>query len=62
MSDIREYESIANAAARTGVHRNTIRNRIAEGSLTAYRFGPRLIKLDPAEVDALMRPIPNAAA
>ena len=57
-----QYESISEAAKRTGVHPNTIRNRIATGALTAYRFGPRLIKLDPAQVDALMRPLDDRGA
>lgn len=56
-----EYETIAHAAERAGVHPRTLRRRIADGLLTGYRCGPRLIRLDPAEVDALMRPIPTAA-
>jgi excisionase family DNA binding protein len=56
------YESIAEAASRTGVSTKTIRRRIAEGKLTGYRFGPHLIRLNPAEVDNLLRPIPGAAA
>ncbi len=55
-------ETIAQAAERHFVSTKTIRRRISDGSLTAYRFGPHLIRLDPAEVDALLRPIPNAAA
>ena len=39
----------------------TIRRRIADGSLTAYRVGPRLIRLDLAEVEKLLRPIGGAA-
>ena len=54
------YLSIADAAARCGVHPKTLRRRIADGSLTAYRLGPQLIRLDPAEVDGLLRPIPTA--
>lgn len=50
--------SIAQAAERAGVSRDTIRRRIADGSLPAYRMGPRLIRLDPADVDALLRPVP----
>jgi excisionase family DNA binding protein len=52
--------SIGDAAERLGVHPRTIRRRIADGQLTGYRFGPHLIRLDPAEVDALLRPIPTA--
>lgn len=53
------YETIAEAAARTGVCTKTIRRRIAEGRLTGYRFGPTLIRLDPAQVDGLLHPIPT---
>lgn len=55
------YETIAEAAARTGVSTKTIRRRIAEGRLKAYRFGPTLIRLHPAEVDGLLHLIPSAA-
>jgi excisionase family DNA binding protein len=55
------YETIADAASRTGVSQKTIRRRIAEGRLTGYRFGPHLIRLNPHEVDALLRPIPSVA-
>ena len=54
-------ETIAQAAERWGDSRDTIRRRIADGSLRAVRLGPRLIRLDPADVDALMRPIPTTA-
>lgn len=54
------YETIADAAARLGVSPRTIRRRIADGQLTAYRFGPRLIRLDAVEVDAVLRRIPAA--
>jgi hypothetical protein len=40
----------------------TIRRRIADGSLTGFRFGPRAIRVDLNEVDArLLRPIPAAS-
>ena len=52
--------TITEAAARIGVNTKTIRRRIADGSLVGYRFGPRLIRVDPAEVDALLQPIPTA--
>lgn len=55
-----QSETIADAARRHDVSQKTIRRRIAEGRLTAYRFGPHLIRLDPAEVDRLLQPIPTA--
>ena len=54
------YETIAEAAGRLGVSQRTIRRRIADGHLTAYRLGPRLIRLDAIEVDAILRRIPAA--
>ena len=57
------YETLAESAERHRCSTKTLRRRIAEGKLTAYRFGSHLIRLDPAEVDdALLRPIPSAAA
>jgi excisionase family DNA binding protein len=50
--------SISAAAKSVGVATKTIRRRIADGTLTAYRFGPRLIRVDLAEVDAMLHPIP----
>ena len=59
----RSLESIASAARRHGVSPRTIRRRIADGAITAYRSGPRLIRVDPAEVDAaLLRIIPTASS
>lgn len=37
--------SITQASERAGVSRDTIRRRIADGSLPAVRLGPRLIRL-----------------
>ena len=59
---LQHYETIAEAAGRLGVHPNTVRRHIAAGRLAAHRLGPRLIRLDPRQVDALLRPIPSAAA
>jgi excisionase family DNA binding protein len=39
----------------------TLRRRIADGDIRAYRVPPRLIKLDAADVEALLEPIPIAA-
>ena len=48
---------VAEAAEAADVSPRTIRRYIASGRLTAYRVGPRLIKIDVAEVEALKRPI-----
>lgn len=56
----RRLESIQSAAEYAGVSTKTIRRRIADGSLTGYRMGPRLLRVDLNELDAMLRPIPTA--
>jgi excisionase family DNA binding protein len=58
-----QWVTIAAAAQRLGLSTKSIRRRIADGTLPAYRVGPRLIRLDLLDVDRLMlRPIPTAKA
>lgn len=52
----RRYETMQSAAERTGLSVKSIRRRIAEGRLTAYRLGSRVIRVDPDEVDAMFVP------
>lgn len=54
----RKLISIDAAAEICGVHRVTIRRRIADGSLTGYRVGPRYIRVDQAEVEKFLKPVP----
>jgi excisionase family DNA binding protein len=55
----RKYATIEAEAERLSVDPRTIRRRIADGTITGYRVGPRSIRVDPAEIDAkLLRPIP----
>jgi excisionase family DNA binding protein len=56
----REYESLAMAAERTGVSIRTLRRIIASGQLAAHRLGPRVIRVQPDDVDQLLRRIPTA--
>ena len=49
--------SIRETAQYVGVDEKTVRRWIANGRLTGYRMGPRLVRLDPVEVRALGRPI-----
>jgi len=58
--DARRLVSIDQAARLVDVSPRTIRRRIADGSLTGYRFGPRVIRVDLDEVDALLTRIPAA--
>lgn len=57
----RRWLSQAQAAEYLGVTDRTIRSYVARGTLKANRVrGSRLIRIDRAELDALMRPIPSA--
>ena len=51
--------SIKQAAAKVGVHPDTIRSRIKFGELTCYRFGERILRVDLDELESLYTPIPT---
>lgn len=51
--------SIAEAAQHLHVSPKTVRRRIADGELAAYRVG-RLVRLDAEQVRNLARPIPTS--
>lgn len=59
---VRRLVAIQTAADYAQVHPRTIRRRIADGCLTGYRFGPRVIRIDLDELDATLRPIPTAGS
>jgi excisionase family DNA binding protein len=52
------FLSLEQAHTYTGISVRTLRRRIAEGKLTAYRQGTRIIRLDVAELDATFAPLP----
>jgi excisionase family DNA binding protein len=54
----RDWKSPQDAAAYAGVSVKTIRRRILDGSLPAHRMGPRLLRIDRADLDQLFRPVP----
>ncbi len=56
----RRWASLALAAKTIGVSERTLRRMIAAGRVTGYRAGPRLIRIDLNELDAILRPIPTA--
>ena len=58
----REFESLAEAAERTGLSTKTLRRRIASGALAAYRSGPRVLRVDPDDVDRMMVRLPTMSA
>ena len=51
--------SIAAAAEHCDVSTQTIRRWIADGTLPAYRAGRRLVKIDLADLDRVIRRIPT---
>jgi len=61
MSIRRRYVKIAAAAEYLQVTDRTIRQMIADGRLTGYRNGPRLVRVDLNEIDAAMQPFGGAA-
>jgi excisionase family DNA binding protein len=61
-SDSRRWASLADGAEYLGVCERTCRRLINSGHITGYRAGPRLIRVDLNELDAMMRPIPASDA
>lgn len=57
----RKNLSLKEAAEWCGISERTLRRRIAEGNLPAYRLGPRYIRVRSEDIEALLRPIPSAA-
>ncbi|MGE2718509.1 excisionase family DNA-binding protein [Mycolicibacterium celeriflavum] len=57
----RRYGSVADAAEYIGVTPRTIRQMIADGRITGYRNGPRLVRVDLNEIDDAMKPFGGAA-
>lgn len=56
----RQLASIAQAAEYAGVSVKTIRRYIIAGRITGYRVGPKLLKVDLAELDAIIQPVAAA--
>lgn len=53
--------TIVETAERLNVSPNTVRRMIAAGDLKAYRYGPRLIRIDPADILAAREPVTSLA-
>ena len=51
--------SLADAAVHTGTTEKTIRRWASQGRIRAWRLGPRLIRVDLEEIDAMLSPIPT---
>jgi excisionase family DNA binding protein len=56
------YMSISDAAEYLGVTTRTVHQMIADGRLTAYRLGARVVRLRRDEIDAAMVPFGGGAA
>jgi excisionase family DNA binding protein len=56
---VHRYAPLPQAADYAACSPRTIRRMIAAGLLTGYRLGPRLVRVDLNEVDALLHPIPT---
>lgn len=57
----RRYATLKQAAEYLGVTDRTIRQMIADGRLTGYRSGSRLVRVDFNEIDDVMKPFGGAA-
>lgn len=57
MNRHRTYETLTQAAERTGLSVKTLRRRISDGQLQAYTSGRRVLRVDPVDVDQMMSPI-----
>ena len=58
----RRYVKQSEAAEYLGVTDRTIRQMIADGRLTGYRSGRRIVRIDLNEIDAAMTPFGGSAA
>lgn len=57
----RHYITLAEAAEYLSVTDRTVRQMIADGRLTGYRSGTRIVRVDLNEIDAAMRPFGGAS-
>ncbi len=57
----RRWVTLDAGAEYLGISRKTLRRLVSSGQITGYRAGPRLIRLDISEIDAMLAPIPTAA-
>lgn len=52
-ADARPMLSLREVADEVNVSTSTVRRWIARGELRAFKFGPRLLRVDPADVDRM---------
>ncbi|MBB2772336.1 UNVERIFIED_ORG: excisionase family DNA binding protein [Mycolicibacterium obuense] len=58
---VRRYAKLTEAAEYLGVTDRAIRQMIADGRLTGYRSGSRLVRVDLNEIDTAMKPFGGGA-
>jgi excisionase family DNA binding protein len=56
----RRFAKLKDAATYLDVTERTVRQMIADGRITGYRSGSRLVRVDLNEIDAAMRPFGGA--
>ncbi|SUA03107.1 DNA binding domain-containing protein [Mycolicibacterium fortuitum] len=57
----RRYAKMREVALYLDISERTVRAMVADGRLTAYKLGERVVRLDLDEVDAAMTPAGGAA-
>lgn len=62
MPDARRLIPLSEGAEILGVNTRTVRRYIAAGKITAYRVGPKLVKVDAADLETLLTPVGGGAA
>ena len=60
MPSNRHLVTLDAAADYLSVDKRTVRTYISQGRFNGYRIGNRLLRVDLDEIDATLRPIPNA--
>lgn len=58
--DIEDLLTVEQAAQLLRTSRQTVRRRIADGSLPALRIPPRSVRIRRGDLEALLRAIPHA--
>lgn len=56
----RRLVALSNAAEQYDISVKTLRRRIADGTLTGYKLGPRLLRVDLDELESSLSKMPAA--
>lgn len=55
----RRLVSMKDVADQIGMTERSVRNLVARGELPAYRIGARTLRIDQADLDQIIRPVPT---